>query len=251
MSILIPGLSGGTTALILKIYNPIMDSLINLFKDVKKNCLFLGLVCAGALTGFFVSAIPVKLLLDNYSTEFSYAVIGIIIGSVPIFTAEITKRPFRNLFLILIGVGITLISEKLNNFVLFRQTNTLAIILISVLMASALILPGISITNILISFGMYELFISAVRKPDFVFLGKVSFFLLIAIIAQAKLLNYTYKKYPVSFNMMILGMLIATIKQVNDEIVCDVGLVKKLFLILSGFTCSFVFAFVEKRAHRF
>ena len=112
MSILIPGLSGGTTALLLKLYQPIMDSLSNIKN--KKNIYFLSKIFIGAILGIFLGAFPVKAFFNTNSSIFSILIIGVIFGSIPVFTDNFTKKPIRNFALIILGVATTFYLEKIS-----------------------------------------------------------------------------------------------------------------------------------------
>lgn len=243
ISVLVPGLSGGTTAILLDVYEPIINSVSDFFKNTKKNFKFLTCIMMGGALGIFTSAIPIKYVLENYSNQFLYLVIGIISGSLPIFVKSIKKNLTINLIFIIIGFMITDLIEKLP----INNLNDFTLIILSILMATALILPGISITNILIAFGIYESVIFSIRNFELIFLGKLLIYILISALALTKLLNYSYKKYPIKINMLICGMIIASIKQVTNEITAEINSAVKVILIIFGFLFSFCIVLINKR----
>ena len=54
VSNVIPGVSGGTMAVVMGIYDKIIYSVNNFFKDIKKNILFLGSLGIGAVVGILL-----------------------------------------------------------------------------------------------------------------------------------------------------------------------------------------------------
>ena len=57
ISNVIPGVSGGTMAVVMGIYDKIIYSVNNFFKDIKKNILFLGTLGIGAVLGILLSSL--------------------------------------------------------------------------------------------------------------------------------------------------------------------------------------------------
>ena len=244
-SVMIPGLSGGTTAVIFGIYAKIMETVGNIFSRKNKNLLFLFTLGAGALIGFYITSFPISYILNKYPLEFSYAVIGVLAGSVPIFLKDIKSNIIRNLFFVLTGFLFTVFFDRVPAF----DLGGLTFIFISVLLAAALILPGISLTNILIAFGYYERVISAVKELDVIFLLKFFGLVILSVIALAKVLDKWYKKYPVSINMMILGMILASAVQVFPGVPDLQQFPACLMLFLFGIFISLALFFYEKRTN--
>ena len=65
-TMIVPGVSGGTMAIILGIYDRLISAVSSFHKNVKENVLFLTLFAIGAGCGFYLFATPVSWLLDNF-----------------------------------------------------------------------------------------------------------------------------------------------------------------------------------------
>lgn len=244
-SVMVPGLSGGTTAIILGVYAKIMEAVGNIFSRKINSLIFLSVLGLGAVFGFYISSFPVSFLLNKFPVQFAYAVIGILAGSVPLFLKDAKNHLFKNLFCVIGGFVFTVLFDRMPVFGFGAAT----FIFISVLLAAALILPGISLTNILIAFGYYERVVNAVKELDVFFLVKFFGLVLLASIALAKILDKGYKKYPVPINMMILGMVLASAVQVFPG-VPDVQQMPSCFmLVLFGVFISLALFFYEKRTN--
>ncbi len=248
MCVLIPGLSGGTTALLLGIYSDIIKATDELFIDFKSNSIYLSTICFGAVIGFFVCSYPIKYILDNFFLEFSYFVIGVIIGGIPVFFSGVKNFEKKYILFILCGIIITLLTDMTASIEFAGTENPVTFIVVCLLSAIALILPGISLTYILMAFGYYERIITALHNFDLLFVFKFGALTLISIFAFTKLLNRAYKKYPVSINMMILGMVLASLKQIFVRFPTTTEIIQCAALFAGGIFVSAFFGLLKKGA---
>ena len=65
-TMIVPGVSGGTMAIILGIYDRLISAVSSFHKNVKENVLFLALFAIGAGCGFYLFATPVSWFLENF-----------------------------------------------------------------------------------------------------------------------------------------------------------------------------------------
>ena len=246
-SILIPGLSGGTTAIILGVYTNILDAVDSFLKNFKKNTIFLSLISLGGLLGFYFCSFPIKYILNNFQLLFSYFVIGVILGSVPMFYESKYSLTIKNVIIFLTGFFLIFAFDILNKFNIINNAEITTLIITASLSAVALVLPGISLTNILIAFGYYDKIILSINTADLNFLFKFASVTFISLLLFTKILNKAYKKYPVSINMLILGMVIASIKQIFIRLPTSVEILSCLFMMLSGFFAALFLVRFKKR----
>ena len=66
---LVPGISGGSIAIILGIYDKLLISLNDIFKRFKTNFIFLFIVSLGGITGIFLSSFILDFFIKNYYLE--------------------------------------------------------------------------------------------------------------------------------------------------------------------------------------
>lgn len=83
ISCAIPGLSSLTFAIVLCIYYPLIDALSSLFKNFKKNVVFLIIFFTGYIIGSVIAAKFVSILYENYPLIFILAIFGCLAGSLP------------------------------------------------------------------------------------------------------------------------------------------------------------------------
>lgn len=212
-SILIPGLSGGTTAVILGIYFQIFESVNSLKKDFKKSICLLLPLALGGIIGIMSVSRPIAYITEHYPVMFSYFISGIILGSILPFKNELSNFKINKLFFLLSGVFLVLIFDGLSGVLFISEYELLNYLIIGFISATALILPGISLSNALIAFGCYDAVINALNTFDILYLLKLFISISVSSLILAHSITTIYKKYPTSINLMILGMIIASVKQ--------------------------------------
>ena len=98
-SMLVPGVSVGTMAILLGIYDELICSVNNIFKDFKKSFFFLFKFCIGAVIGFILFARLISTALDKYERPVMYLFIGAILGGIPLLIkqSEIKKNNIKQI----------------------------------------------------------------------------------------------------------------------------------------------------------
>ncbi|MBO5930508.1 MAG: DUF368 domain-containing protein, partial [Clostridia bacterium] len=166
-SMLVPGVSGGSMAIILGVYDELIHATSNFFKNTKKHLTFLLLFVLGTILGFVVIANPLKRLIAWNEKLVMYFFIGAVAGSIPMIfkKARAHKLEFRSLFYVLVGLFcMWLVSQIPENS--FAAKDGIDGILTQaaggVLASTALVLPGISVSYLLVVMGIYQSTLSAI-----------------------------------------------------------------------------------------
>ena len=239
ISVIIPGLSGGTTALILGVYKNLMESAATFYnKPIKSFCYLLPFVTGGVI-GIVICLKPIELIIKNYEVLLNYFVIGVIFGSVPSFIPHNEKTSFKKILLVITGAipvfAQLYLSENL------KYSGIIFDAFVAFLCAIALILPGISLTNVLICFGKYEQIISSLTSGRIKNIIIFIIFLIVETIVCIKIINHIYKKHTNSINCVLLGMVLASSIPLFKIIPSGVEILYCSLLFLSGFTVCFYF----------
>lgn len=178
---IMPGLSGAVIAMIFGIYNDMICAVGNFFKDIKHNILFLLPILSGIAVGFVVFSNAQKMLLEKYPFYSIMAIIGLIIGTVPILLRdshiEKFKLSYGITFAIALSVGIFMAfanDSKIdvqNRILELNFENILSLAVIGFIMAGSHIVPGISGTVILMSIGSYGIMLNTIANlKDLIFI---------------------------------------------------------------------------------
>lgn len=162
----VPGVSGGTIAVILKVYEKLIWAVANIFKEFKRAIIILIPIILGLIIGF----IPAFFLMYEALKGFVFGVIcifaGFIIGSFPQITKEVKNvEPSKKQIIILVItfvltvlIGVLSIVIKADVSSLFDDPKWwlyIVVIPVGILASIALVVPGISGGMILILVGFY------------------------------------------------------------------------------------------------
>ncbi|MBR7127631.1 MAG: DUF368 domain-containing protein [Lentisphaeria bacterium] len=239
----IPGVSGGTIAFILGIYNQLVTAIAELtspsfIKSIltrklkitdylrSDNACFLISLFLGIGSAILIISTPMKYMLDNHPMQIWSFFFGLIAGSIIFIIKDIDLRKISNLIALILGaVG----AYFLVGLVPAETTNSLWFIIIcGALAITAMILPGISGSFILLIIGKYDYIISAVHNLKEGLLTQnwelfssalviLIFFLIGIIIGMSlfiKLLSYLLKNYEALVISAMLGFMVGSLRKI-------------------------------------
>ena len=230
----IPGVSGGTIAFILGFYDEFVSSLHNLISGSKVeriNALrFLSKIGIGWATGFILSVIFITAIFEKNIYEISSLFLGFIIASIPLIikSEKRTLSEGKNIVFLLIGIVVVFtmtyfnpISSSGRSFSIKAENLGLIfgiyIFLSGMIAISAMVLPGISGSTILLIFGLYTPILNAIKgilKLNFEYLSGVVIFgsgILIGVLLTIRSVRYLLRKFRSQTIYCIIGLMIGSI----------------------------------------
>ena len=89
---ILPGISSGVLCVIFGIYEKLLDSVLNFFKDVKSNTKFLFPILIGVGIGIIIFGNLLRFLFNKFTTVTLFCFIGIIIGGIPTLIKTANKK---------------------------------------------------------------------------------------------------------------------------------------------------------------
>ncbi len=227
MADLVPGVSGGTMAFILGIYERLMQALKSLNTDalyhfitLKWKLMFkevdfktLAGVAFGIITAFYIftQIIPLIKWVAAYKAEFYGFFFGLVFATVIIFLTQQKSAKLMRLITLALGAatGLALISLELSTL-----PNTNPYIFVSGMIAiCAMLLPGISGSYILLMLGKYELILNALTYHQWSILGIFALGMFVGMIAFVRILLWALKRYRDTMLMFITGLIAGTLPQ--------------------------------------
>lgn len=241
VSMLIPGVSGGTVALICGIYYKLIAAVDTFFEKPKENFKFLLSVAMGGIIGILVFSKLILLTYNTYKTPMVYLFMGAVLGSIPLLikSAGVKKIDLKTITYPLLGIVIVLLLECLPKDLFIINADGLAeylvIFLIGIVLATALVLPGISFSYMLLILGLYEQTLGAIETVNIVFLFAMGTGVLLGIFLTAKIIRIILRKYPKQTYLVIIGFVIASIKDVFPGIPYGTELLVSALLLLGSF----------------
>lgn len=226
LSNIIPGVSGGTIAVSLNIFDRIISSISNFRKDIKGNVKFLSAILIGAAVAIILFSKAINMLLGNYYMATNFFFIGVILGSIPLVFDKATHDKFKISHLIpcLITLGIMLVmaffvpsapQEIITTLTLFTF---IKLFLLTIVSAMAMIIPGISGSFVMLLFGVYTTVTTAIDTFDILILIPIGLGAIVGIAIGSKTIDKLLKKFPQATYFAILGFMIGSVVVIFQKI---------------------------------
>ncbi|WP_458454336.1 DUF368 domain-containing protein [Methanobrevibacter sp.] len=253
---IVPGVSGGTIALITGIYGHLIEAISNIkfgfIKPLIKGDLkgfwtqlldeidfkfFIPLVL-GIGVAFLTLAKVVTYCMDVHTALTFSFFLGLIIASAVILFRKISQINIKHVIFAIIGLILTYIFVSLNPI---SGNHSLIVIFISGMIAiCAMILPGISGSFLLLLLGQYEYMLTALHQLQIVDILSFVVGALIGILGFSKILNYLLKNYEELTMAFLIGVMLGSLKVPAAEIANSVsvnfsGLLPCAIVALIGF----------------
>ena len=217
----IPGVSGGTVAVLLKIYDELIGSISKLRKEFKKSILFLIPIVLGMGLGLFGFSHVITYLLENFPMAVNYFFVGLIVGLVPMLLRRSLDGGFRVSsfwpFLVMLGVMAALAflpGEPAESAGLITEMDVptgIRFFFCGIIAAVCMILPGISGSMMMVIFGVYDSVIKAVSTLNIPVLIPVGLGALVGILFGAKLVDFFLRRFPQATYFGILGLVLGSL----------------------------------------
>ena len=281
---IIPGVSGGTMAVSLGIYDDLIFSITNLFKDWRKSLKFLVPVGIGILGGIIFFAYAIEFLLDEYAFPTSLTFIALILGGLPILFKEFNeslrtkntsisiKHILAFMFFFMLVVGLSFIQDPATTTasIDINVLNLFILFIIGIIASATMVVPGISGSLVLMILGYYYTIINSLTSffdslRAFDWNGIVDGLLvlipfgigvLIGIFLISKIIEYLFINFPSLTYAGILGLVIASPIAILSNTAAIADFVQKgsilygIVAILITLTCfyfTFKLSMIEKK----
>ncbi|GIU31676.1 DUF368 domain-containing protein [Shewanella sp. MBTL60-112-B2] len=222
----VPGVSGGTIAFIAGILDPLLESIkkINpsLFGVIKEkgikaafmhiNGPFLVCVFGGILTSIFTLAKLITYLLDTHPIPVWSFFFGLIVISVIHMLKQVKGFTFGRLALFAIGVAFAWGITMLNPIAL--EMTYLNVFLGGCIAITAMILPGISGSFILLLLGLYTPVIGAVKNFEIGIIVTFAAGAAIGILCFSHVLSALLRKFHDATLVFLIGLMLGTLGKI-------------------------------------
>lgn len=241
-SMLIPGVSGGTMAMILGIYDKLITSISSFFKDKKQNIIFLGTFVLGASIGILLFAKPLLYLTDKFTFPMMYLFMGAVVGSIAMIykKAEIKKITLPVILYTILGMIIIFLISFIPKELFAVSLNIgiidyMLLMVAGIISAVALILPGISVSYMLLVLGMYEETMKAIDQFYLPYLIPLGIGVILGILLTTRILEKAMNKYTEPTYLIILGFVIASVIEVFPGIPSGLNIIISVVTFFGGY----------------
>lgn len=222
---LVPGVSGGSIALITGIYEKLLDSI----KSVDKTALsllfkleihsfwkhingrFLLTLLIGILASIFTLSKIITYLLDNHPIPLWSFFCGLIIISALIILRDVKNWSIAVIIALILG---TIIAYWITGLPPTSSPDTLWFTFVAGAIAiCAMILPGISGSFILLILGQYERILQAVNQKDLLTLGLFAAGCIVGILLFSRVISWLLKHYHAVTIGLLSGFMLGSINK--------------------------------------
>lgn len=228
----IPGVSGGTIAVVFGVYSDLIGAASLDIKTIKANfkiylCLF-----GGMGLGALLFARLFKLVYERFPIQTNFFFVGLIVGSIFIIFDLVREKEKESSFTkvskivwFFIGLSIMLAlyfskgaaassaaaieTLSLGNFIL--------LFLIGFAGAAAMVIPGISGSFILLILGAYYTVIKAITDLNIPVLIPIGLGVLAGFILSARLIGFLMEKFPKITYAFILGLVLGSVRHMLPD----------------------------------
>jgi putative membrane protein len=222
----VPGVSGGTVAFIVGIYQELIETLSKLgpgalkvlFKEGIAACWryingsFLTVLLTGMLMSIVLLSNVVLHLLASYPQMLWGFFFGLICASSIVLAKNIKKWDMKTLAVFLLGVISSYILTGMSSAVI--EVNLLNIFLGGMLAICAMILPGISGSFILLMLGLYSEVLGAIKNFDIMLISVFGLGCASGLLCFSKVLNWLFTQYRNLTMALLTGFLLGSLNKV-------------------------------------
>ena len=253
-TMLVPGVSGGSMAMILGIYDRLISSVSSFMKNKKENLIFLVVFSMGGILGVLLFANPLLQLIERYPMPMLYFFIGAVAGGIPLIVRQsgakkLTWRIAGYVILGLVAVSaLGLLPQDLFNAENSSGTVGFLLLLIAgFVTAAALVLPGISVSYLLLLLGLYTLDRVSISTLHLPFLLPLGIGLVLGIVLITRALERAMAAHPHPSYFIILGFLLGSVAEIFPGIPQGLSLPVCIITFAAGFSAIFFLSRMEMK----
>ncbi len=228
----IPGVSGGTLAVSTGVYEKIINAINNISKEFKKSVKTLWPIVLGMIIGIVGLAFIITFLLEKFTVPTTACFIGLVLGGVPVLCKKIKNEKIKithiiafilTLMLIIVPTLIAIDTKPITE-VEMNLVNATIMMFLGATSATAMVVPGVSGSMILMMLGYYNFIINTIKETvsTAVHFELDAFFsnclimipfgigVLLGIVLVSKIIAYMLKRWPNASVWGILGLVVAS-----------------------------------------
>ncbi|MBR3281187.1 MAG: DUF368 domain-containing protein [Clostridia bacterium] len=252
----IPGVSGGTLAVSTGVYEKMINAINNLRKEFKQSIKTLWPIVLGMIIGIIGLAFVITFLLEKFSVPTTACFIGLVLGGVPMLYKKVEDTKVKPTHILLYLFTLALIIIPSVYTVTTEPVTSLNLDLITIIIlgslgiisATAMIVPGVSGSMILMMMGYYNIIISTIKETissllhfdlsafgaNVLIMIPFAVGVILGIVVVSKMIAFFLKKWPIATIWGILGLVCAS----PFAIILKMGTVtvSPLIIIASFFT---------------
>lgn len=216
----VPGISGGSAAMVIGVYDDLLRAVSRCFSEPRRNIPLLLRFALGGILGLFLMAGAISWLLTTPAEiPVRFLFLGAVAGGIPaIFRkAGVQRLNASGLVLILSGAAAVLLLASLPEGLFTPGERGFADMALQftggVLLAAALVLPGISASHFLCMLGIYDAVMEKLSTLDLIPLLPLAAGTVLGIFLTARLIETLFQRHQAGTFLVILGFMLASLRE--------------------------------------
>lgn len=255
---IIPGVSGGTLALILGIYERFIGAISHFFTNLKENIKFLIPIAIGMVLAIISLSRVIDYSYAHFPIPTTLFFVGLVLGGIPMLASKVkgkkeVKQPSSYVILLLTFLLVILMATSelifgsglkvsLQNMTI---SSYLLLFMVGIIAAATMVIPGVSGSLVLMLLGYYYPIIAVIKEftkfrnlgSNILIIGVFGVGVLIGIVLISKLIEYLFQKYESKTYFGVLGFIIASIIAIPLSTLLNIKVTFDMIQILIGFLC--------------
>lgn len=249
---LIPGVSGGTVAFILGIYDRLLASISGFFsREWKKHLRFLVPLGIGMVAALLIFSRFIDYLLEHHLEPTQFFFMGLIIGVIPFILRQASaKQNFKGSHIVVLMIVAILLAS-----LAFVKPNEAAEPITSLslpiffglffsgwLASMAMLLPGISGSFILLLLGVYTTAIRALKDFNLPLIMVIGAGVIVGFIVSSKAIRYLLSNFQYMTYAVIVGLIFGSFFVMFPGIPTGGNLIASIITFIASLTFSLWFS---------
>ena len=229
---IIPGVSGGTMAVSMGIYDKLIHCVTHIFKEFKKSVKFLLPVGVGMVLALVGLSFVIEAAFAHFPAQTNLLFIGLILGGLPAILKKVKGNTIRLshiipavvFFALVVGLATLGSGEGSDADMSFNVLNVIKFFGVGVIASATMVIPGVSGSMILMLMGYYQpvietisTFVRALTAFDVPVLLQccgvlvpMGIGIIVGIVVIAKLIEIVFEKWPLVAYWAIIGLIVAS-----------------------------------------
>lgn len=263
---IIPGVSGGTMAVSMGIYDKLIHSITHLLKEFKESMKFLIPIFLGIGIALVGLSFIIEPAFANFPLQTNCLFIGLIVGGLPAVIKKVKGNgiklsyiiPFLVFFAVVVGMAAVGEKEGAAADLSFSLWSVIKLFVVGIIASATMVIPGVSGSMMLLLMGYYNPIVAAIK--NFVtalaafdingilqgcsILVPMGLGIIVGIILIAKLIEYIFEKFPMQAYWAIIGLIVASPFAIF--LLGDVGTITVVSVLVSIITFAVGFVIAMK-----
>ena len=222
----VPGISGGTIAFILGIYEELINAIrafdLTFFRDLcagrwkdsiaRIPVRFLGFLLFGVMCAIVSVAKIIGWLFEDHPVLINSFFFGLILATVPIMARIVQRWTWGNMIAVFAGAGGMYLLAKVTPMT--TPESFLFLVLCGAIAIATMILPGISGAFVLVLLGKYQYIISAVNERNISVLASVGVGAIIGLLSFVRILSWLFRKHHDMTMAFLTGIVVGSLDKI-------------------------------------